>query len=81
MSQLFITEDCFADGKTLSEVLAKTSGQMRVDKIQRSDSLFLAKLPSVKLLPGDRLFVKDSPENLKHFELLLGATLLQHFRS
>jgi di/tricarboxylate transporter len=56
-------------------VLAKTGGQMRVDKIQRSDSLFLAKLPSVTLLPGDRLFVKDSPENLKHFELLLGATL------
>jgi di/tricarboxylate transporter len=60
---------------TPREVLAKTSGQMRVDKIQRSDSLFLAKLPSVKLLPGDRLFVKDSPENLKHYELLLGATL------
>lgn len=74
-SQLYIKEDCFAAGKTLSEVLAKTSGQMRVDKIQRSDSLFLAKLPSVKLLPGDRLFVKDSPENLKHYELLLGATL------
>ena len=48
---------------------------MRVDKIQRSESLFLAKLPSVTLLPGDRLFVKDSPENLKHFEGLLGATL------
>ena len=74
-SQLYIKEDCFAAGKTLSEVLAKTSGQMRVDKIQRGDSLFLAKLPSVKLLPGDRLFVKDSPENLKHYELLLGATL------
>ena len=74
-SQLYIKEGCFAAGKTLSEVLAKTSGQMRVDKIQRSDSLFLAKLPSVKLLPGDRLFVKDSPENLKHYELLLGATL------
>lgn len=74
-SQLFIKEDSFADGKTLSEVLAKTSGQMRVDKIQRSDSLFLAKLPSVTLLPGDRLFVKDSPENLKHYERLLGATL------
>ncbi len=74
-SQLFITEGSFADGKTLSEVLAKTNGQMRVDKIQRSESLFLAKLPSVTLLPGDRLFVKDSPENLKHYELLLGATL------
>jgi di/tricarboxylate transporter len=74
-SQLFITEGCFAAGKTLSEVLAKTNGQMRVDKIQRTESLFLAKLPSVKLQPGDRLFVKDSPENLKHYEGLLGATL------
>lgn len=74
-SQLFITEDSFAAGKSLSEVLAKTNGQMRVEKIQRSDSLFLAKLPSVILLPGDRLFVKDSPENLKHFESQLGATL------
>jgi di/tricarboxylate transporter len=74
-SQLFIKKGSFADGKTLSEVLAKTNGQMRVDKIQRSESLFLAKLPSVKLQPGDRLFVKDSPENLKHYESLLGATL------
>ncbi|MBT8143582.1 MAG: SLC13 family permease [Gammaproteobacteria bacterium] len=74
-SQLFVTEDSFAAGKTLSEVLAKTNGQMRIDKIQRSESLFLAKLPSIKLQPGDRLFVKDSPENLKHYEGLLGATL------
>ena len=74
-SQLFVKKSSFADGKTLSEVLAKTNGQMRVDKIQRSESLFLAKLPSVKLQPGDRLFVKDSPENLKHYESLLGATL------
>lgn len=74
-SQLFITEGGFAAGKTLSEVLAKTNGGMRVDRIQRSESLFLAKLPSVTLQPGDRLFVKDSPENLKHFESLLGATL------
>ena len=74
-SQLFVTEGSFADGKSLSEVLAKTNGQMRVDKIQRSESLFLAKLPSVVLQPGDRLFVKDSPDNLKHFERVLGATL------
>ena len=74
-SQLHIKEGDFAAGKTLSEVLAKTSGQMRVDKVQRSESLFLAKLPSVVLQPGDRLFVKDSPENLKHYESLLGATL------
>ena len=74
-AQLHVKEGGFADGKKLSEVLAKADGDMRVDKIQRSDSLFLAKLPSVKLQPGDRLFVKDSPENLKHYEQILGATL------
>lgn len=74
-SQLNIQEGGFAAGKTLSEVLAQTHGEMRVDKIQRTDTLFLAKLPSVVLLPGDRLFVRDSPENLKRFESLLGATL------
>ncbi len=73
-SQLHVKEGGFADGKTLSEVLAKADG-LRIDKIQRSESLFLAKLPSVILQPGDRLFVKDSPENLKHYEQVLGATL------
>ena len=74
-AQLHVKEGGFADGKALSEVLAKADGQMRVEKIQRSESLELAKLPSVRLQPGDRLFVKDSPENLKHYEQLLGATL------
>ncbi|MBT8104168.1 MAG: SLC13 family permease [Woeseiaceae bacterium] len=74
-AQLHIKEGGWADGKKLSEVLAKADGTMRVDKIQRSESLFLAKLPSVVIQPGDRLFVKDSPENLKLYEQLLGATL------
>jgi di/tricarboxylate transporter len=73
--QLSIQEEGFANGQSLSKVLAKTNGQMRVDKILRGDSLFLAKLPSLKLQPGDRLFVKDSPENLKYYEQLIGATL------
>jgi len=73
--QLHVKEGGFADGKTLSQVIKKTDGQIRVEKIQRSDSLFLAKLPQVKIQPGDRLFVKDSPENLKHYEQALGATL------
>ena len=73
-SQLHVKEGGFSDGKTLSEVLAKADG-LRIEKIQRGESLFLAKLPSVVLQPGDRLFVKDSPENLKHYEQLLGATL------
>jgi di/tricarboxylate transporter len=74
-AQLHVKEGGFADGSTLSEVLAKAGGNLRIDKIQRSESLFLAKLPSVRFQPGDRLFVKDSPENLKHYEQLLGAML------
>ena len=74
-AQLLIREDSFAAGKTLSDVLAKTGGQMRVDNIRRGENLFLAKLPSLQLQPGDALLVRDSPENLKQFESLLGATL------
>ena len=74
-AQLHVKEGGFADGKSLSEVLAKADGHLRIDKIQRTETLFLAKLPSVILQPGDRLFVKDSPENLKLYEQLLGATL------
>jgi di/tricarboxylate transporter len=73
--QLNITEGGFADGATLSEALARTEGNMRIDRIRRGESLFLTKLPSVVLQPGDRLFVKDTPENLKHYEGVLGATL------
>jgi di/tricarboxylate transporter len=74
-AQLHVKEGGFAAGKSLSEVLAHADGNLRIDKIQRTESLFLAKLPSVVIQPGDRLFVKDSPENLKHYEQLLGATL------
>ena len=73
--QLHVTEDSFAAGQSLSEVLAKTNNEMRIEKIQRGDNLFLAKFPEVTLFPGDRLFVKDTPENLKHYEQELGATL------
>ena len=74
-AQMHVKEGGFADGKQLKELLAKAQGNLRIDKIQRSESLFLAKLPSVTLLPGDRLFVKDTPDNLKHYESLLGTTL------
>ncbi|MDH3510457.1 MAG: SLC13 family permease [Gammaproteobacteria bacterium] len=72
---LYINEDSFAAGKSLLEVRAKTENRMRIERIQRTDSLFVAKLPSVILQPGDRLFVRDSAERLKEFEQALGATL------
>lgn len=72
---LYVGEDSFAKGKTLSKVRARTDNRMRIDRIQRSDSLFVAKLPSVTLQAGDRLYVKDTSERLKEFEQALGTTL------
>lgn len=74
-AMLHISEDSEIRGKSLSEVLAKTGNRMKVERIQRGDGLFLAKLPSVTIQAGDRLYVRDTPENLKDFESLLGAAL------
>ena len=74
-SPLTILKGGPAAGRTFSEVLEMTGREMRVAQIRRGESLLLAKLPSVTLKPGDRLHVKDTPENLKRFEEILGAAL------
>jgi di/tricarboxylate transporter len=76
-AQLTIQEDGFAAGKTFKEVLEKTDREMRVEQIRRGETLMLAKLPEVTLQAGDRLRVKDTPENLKRFEALIGAALFE----
>lgn len=72
---LHVTEDSFANGKPLSEVLKKTDTRMKITRIERGENLTLAKLPVSVLRAGDRIYVSDSPENLKEFETLLEATL------
>jgi di/tricarboxylate transporter len=72
---LHVTEDSFANGRTLREVFKKTDNRMTVQRIARGEHLTLARLPTVTLREGDRLFVCDTPENLKEFEKLLGAAL------
>lgn len=74
-AQLTVSEGGFAEGKTLKEVLERTQQEMRIEQIRRGESLILAKLPSVILQPGDRLRLKDTPENLKRFETAIGASL------
>jgi di/tricarboxylate transporter len=74
-AQLTVREDGFAAGKSLKDVLDRTDHEMRVQQIRRGKSLLVAKLPSVTLQPGDRLLVRDTPDKLKHFEGLVGATL------
>lgn len=70
-----VREDGYANGRTLEEVCAKTDGRLRIEDIERGDSTFLARQPSLVLRKGDRIHVSDTPENLKEFEKLLGATL------
>ena len=74
-AQLTVHEDGFAAGKSLKEVLERTEHEMRVEQIRRGEALLVARLPSVTLQPGDRLLVRDTPDRLKHFESLIGATL------
>ncbi|MEO0574142.1 MAG: SLC13 family permease [Pseudomonadota bacterium] len=76
-AQLYVVADSFPVGKSLSEVRAKTGGSLRIDRIQRGESLFLAKLPSVTFQEGDRIYVKDTAENLKVFERELGTQLFK----
>lgn len=74
-AMFFVNKDSFAYSKTLAEVRERTDKQMTIDKIQRADGLYVAKLPSLVFQEGDRMLVADTRENLKEFERLLGVTM------
>jgi len=74
-AQLSIPEDSFSAGKTLSEILDKTAGQMRVSQIRKSENTYTVPLPDVIINAGDRLTVRDTPQRLKEFEQVLQAKL------
>jgi len=73
---LNINEDSVSNGKTVAEVLKMTDDQMNIESIQRSpDYRNIIPLPDSVLKEGDRLLVKDYPDQLKEFESALDATL------
>jgi di/tricarboxylate transporter len=76
---LHVNDDSTCCGMTFAECLALTDNRMRVDRIQRGKTLFVAKLPSVIMQAGDQLAVRDTPERLKEFEKQIGATLHDEF--
>ena len=71
----FVNKDGFAHGKTLAEIRERTEKRMTINRVQRADGLFVAKLPSLVMQEGDRLMVSDTRENLKEFERLLGVSM------
>jgi di/tricarboxylate transporter len=76
LAELLITSGSRAADKPLSEVLALVDTDMRIERIRRGENSELARLPSVVIRPGDRLLVRDNPENLMEIERQLGATFI-----
>jgi di/tricarboxylate transporter len=73
-AQIHLAEESKAIGKTLREVREMASG-MSIRQILRAPDLPLVPLPDLQLQPGDVLEVRDTPEKLKDYEAVLGATL------
>ena len=74
---LHVNQDSYPNGKTLAELMIKAGDDFQVQKIKRSESLFVAKIPTVVLEAGDQIYIKDTIEKLKEYEQLLEVTLYQ----
>ena len=72
---LHVTEGGFADGKTMTEVQEKTGRAMRIERVVRGEGLELARLPTMTLRAGDRLYLTAGAKDLKEFADQLGAAL------
>lgn len=71
---LHIAQDGFADGKPLTEVQKKAGPALRISRVVRG-KLELARLPTLVLAAGDRLYLTASAKELHDFAAQLGATL------
>ncbi|HTQ77156.1 MAG TPA: SLC13 family permease [Burkholderiales bacterium] len=71
---LHVAEGGFAEGKSLSEAQKKAGAAMRVTRVLRG-KLELARLPTLVLQAGDRLYLTASAKDLHEFAGQLGASL------
>ncbi len=74
-AHLNVDEESFAAGKTLAEINEASGRTLKVIQIHRGKGIVLTPLPDVVIKPGDRLSVKDTPDNLKEMETVLGVKL------
>ncbi len=71
---LHVTEKSKIVGMTLSQVGKLVEGELKLIELQRGQ-VMLAQLPTLKLLPGDRLHVIDTPIRIKELERDFGVSL------
>ena len=71
---LHVREDGHAAGRTLSEVFKKGGTHMSIERVVRN-RIELTRLPTLVLLPEDRLFVRAAANDLREFAGVIGASL------
>ena len=74
-AQLVVQAGSPATGKTLSELIALTNGEMTINKVRRSATAVVMPLSDVVVLEGDKLLVHDTPTKLKAYETATGTAL------
>lgn len=72
---LHVEEKSAANGMTIEEIREKTGNKIRVRSVEREGGLVVSPLAGLKVRAGDRLRVRDTPDELKEFERQLGAKL------
>lgn len=73
---LSVGEDSWSIGRTISELVEKTEGSLKVPYIRRGDTdLMSVARDSTVVQFGDQLVVSDTAENLKQYEARLGVVL------
>ncbi|MCB1863858.1 MAG: SLC13 family permease [Chromatiales bacterium] len=72
---LVIEETSFAAEKKIRELLERAGSELRIAHVQRGAGVEVAPLPDVRVRPGDRLIVRDTPDRLKAYEAALGTPL------
>lgn len=75
LAQLHIPDNSRSVNKSLAKLINLTSGEMKVERIQRGENTYLSLLPDLEIRAGDRLFVRDTPKQLKEYEDVLEAAL------
>lgn len=74
-AELHVEAGAWLDGRELREAIAATEGRMYVRELRDAQGRVRARLPTVRLSPGDRLVLQDTVDHLKEFESLLKARL------
>lgn len=75
VAHLHVDEESSVHGKTVAEAIEKAGGNMTIAQIFRGEDRRIVPLPDMMLKAGDRIAVRDTPENLKEFEETLGTKL------